>query len=160
MGLKIEGLDSLVKKLNALKANVENALKQGIIDASLLVEKDAKLNVKTSTGILRESINHEIITDKKSIVGIIGTNLKYAPYVELGTGPIGEANKPDIAAKMNIQYRGTPWVYYSEEMDSFFTTKGQAGIPFLYPALKNNQEQIKQLVAEAVKRAINKVGGK
>lgn len=160
MGIKIEGLDSLLKKLNALKGNVEEALKQGILAGSLLVEKDAKLNVKTSTGVLRESINHEVINDKKSIVGIIGTNIKYAPYVELGTGPVGQANQPEIAAKKNVKYRDTPWVYYSEEMQSFFTTSGQAGIPFLYPALTQNQEQIKKIVSEAVRRAILKSGGK
>ena len=97
---------------------------------------------------------------EKSIVGTIGTNFKYAPYVELGTGPVGEANKPEIAAKKNITYRNTPWVYYSEEMQSFFTTSGQPGIPFMYPALINNQEQIKLIVQEAVKRALNNLGGK
>lgn len=160
MGLKVDGLDKLLKKLEALNGDVNEALKQGILAGSLLVEKDAKLNVKTSTGVLRESINHEIVTGEKSIVGTIGTNLKYAPYVELGTGPVGEANKPEVASKKNITYRNTPWVYYSEEMQSFFTTSGQAGKPYLYPALTNNAEEINKLVKDAVMNAIRKTGGK
>lgn len=160
MSVKIEGLESLLNKLKQMKGSVDEALKQGISAGCLLVVKDAKLNVKTSTDALRESINHEVSVGEKSIVGTIGTNFKYAPYVELGTGPVGEANKPEIAAKKNITYRNTPWVYYSEEMQSFFTTSGQPGIPFMYPALINNQEQIKLIVQEAVKRALNNLGGK
>lgn len=160
MGIKIDGMQSLLKKLKAMGGDVDAALKQGILAGSLLVERDAKLNVKTNTGALRESINHEVVTDEKSIVGIIGTNFKYAPYIELGTGPVGEANKPQIAAKKNVTYRSTPWVYFSEEKQSFFTTSGQAGVPYLYPALANNREQIKLLVAEAVYRAFKDLGGK
>lgn len=160
MGIKVNGMENLLKKLNALGGNVNEALKQGISAGCLLVEKDAKLNVKSNTGALRESINHEVIVNKESVVGIIGTNFKYAPYIELGTGPVGAANKPEIAAKKKIQYRDTPWVYFSEEKQSFFTTKGQAGMPYMYPALINNQEQIKYLVAEAIQRAIMKLGGK
>lgn len=160
MGLKVIGLEKLLKKLELMNGNVNEALKQGILAGSLLVEKEAKLNVKTSTGVLRESINHELIEGEKSIIGIIGTNVKYAPYIELGTGPIGEANKPEIAGKKNISYRDTPWVYFSEEKQSFFTTSGQAGKPYLYPALANNKEQIKKLMSEAVTKAIKEAGGK
>ena len=160
MGLKILGMDKLLKKLEELNGDVNEALKQGINAGCLVVERDAKLNVKTNTGALRESINHEVVTGEKSIVGTIGTNFKYAPYIELGTGPVGAANPPEIAAKKKIQYRDTPWVYFSEEKQSFFTTSGQAGMPYLYPALANNKEQIKLLVIEAVHRAITRLGGK
>lgn len=160
MGIKVTGMENLLKKLNALGGNVNEALKQGIQAGCLVVERDAKLNVKTNTGALRESINHEVTTGEKSIVGVIGTNFKYAPYIELGTGPVGAANPPEIATKKKIQYRDTPWVYFSEEKQSFFTTSGQAGSPYLYPALVNNQEQIKLLVVEAVHRAITRLGGK
>lgn len=159
MSLRIDGMQRLLKKLKTMGGNVDEALKQGIMAGCLLVERDAKLNVKTNTGALRESINHEVVSNKKSIVGIIGTNFKYAPYIELGTGPVGASNPPEIAIKKNIQYRSTPWVYFSEEKQSFFTTSGQAGVPYLYPALTNNSTEINRLVAEAVKRALEKLGG-
>lgn len=160
MGVKVDGMQSLLKKLNSLGGDTTEALRQGIIAGCLVVERDAKLNVKTNTGALRESINHEVMADEKSVIGVVGTNFKYAPYIELGTGPVGAANPPEIATKKKVKYRGTPWVYYSEEKQSFFTTSGQAGSPYLYPALVNNREQIKLLVVEAVHRAIVRLGGK
>jgi phage gpG-like protein len=35
------------------------------------------------TGRLRNSITHQVINDEKAV--IIGTNVEYAPYIELGT---------------------------------------------------------------------------
>ena len=56
MGVKIDGMEKLLKKLSSLGGNVNEALRQGISAGCLVVEKDAKLNVKTNTGALRESI--------------------------------------------------------------------------------------------------------
>lgn len=159
MGIELN-IDRLLKKFKDIGGNVNDILKQGISAGCLLVERDAKLNVKTSTGVLRESINHELEVNDDKVVGVIGTNVKYAPYVELGTGPVGQANQPDIAAKLNIKYRDSQWVYFSEEMQQFFTTKGQAGQPYLYPALTQNKQQIKEVIALAVKKAIEKMGVK
>lgn len=36
-------------------------------------------------GRLRSSITNEIGTDAQGLVAVIGTNVEYAPYVELGT---------------------------------------------------------------------------
>lgn len=160
MGLEIKGLQQLINKLKNMGGDVNEALKQGIISGCLLIEKDAKLNVKSSTGALRESITHEVDVGEKQITGVVGTNVSYAPYVELGTGPVGAAAKPEVATKLGVSYRSTPWVYYSEEMQQFFTTKGQAGMPYLYPALINNKEEIKKLVSLAVQKAIENLEDK
>lgn len=160
MGVEVKGLQELINKLKNMGGDVNEALKQGITNGCLLIEKDAKLNVKSSTGALRESITHEVNVGEKQITGIVGTNVSYAPYVELGTGPVGEASKPEVATKLGIAYRSTPWVYFSEEMQQFFTTKGQAGMPYLYPALVNNKAEIKKLVALAVQKAIENLEDK
>lgn len=51
----------------------------------IAIENDAKRVVPVDTGTLRRSIAHEIEVSPTEIVGRVGTNTKYAPYVEYGT---------------------------------------------------------------------------
>lgn len=60
-------------------------LKQGMIKACLLVEGDAKRNCPVDTGRLRASITNRLEVEEKQLVGIVGTNVEYASYVEFGT---------------------------------------------------------------------------
>lgn len=57
--------------------------------ATLVVERAAKKNAPVDTGRLRSSITHAVRTTgliNPTIQGIVGTNVKYAPYMEYGTG--------------------------------------------------------------------------
>lgn len=58
------------------------------------VETEAKLTISghhgielkaVDTGRLMNSITHAVQSNKDSIKGLIGTNVEYGPYVELGT---------------------------------------------------------------------------
>lgn len=53
--------------------------------ASLLVTRDARINAPVDTGRLRASITPEVIADETMMQGIVGSNVTYAPYQELGT---------------------------------------------------------------------------
>ncbi len=64
-----------------VKRAVEEALKIGLEMVGLQGEKHAKALCPVDTGNLRNSITHT--TDEDS--AYIGTNVEYAPYVELGT---------------------------------------------------------------------------
>ena len=75
MDIKIEShLDDV---MNAVDEATERALEA----VALTAERYAKLNCPVDTGRLRNSISHD--TDKDT--AYIGTNVEYAPYVELGT---------------------------------------------------------------------------
>ena len=65
--------------LNAMDAAVLRALE--IIGGQ--AETNAKALCPVDTGRLRNSITHMVDDEEKS--AIIGTNVEYAPYVELGT---------------------------------------------------------------------------
>lgn len=52
---------------------------------ALQVERAAKQLCPVDTGRLRSSITNEIGQDGEGLVAVIGTNVEYAPYVELGT---------------------------------------------------------------------------
>ena len=51
--------------------------------AALMVERTAKKIVAVKTGTLKRSITHEPVVPKREVR--IGTNIEYAPFVELGT---------------------------------------------------------------------------
>lgn len=61
---------------------VMTAVKKGIEYGAIKVTKDSKGLCPVDTGNLRKSIRYEMI---KEYVAEIGTNVKYAPYVEYGT---------------------------------------------------------------------------
>jgi HK97 gp10 family phage protein len=49
----------------------------------LTAERYAKCLCPVDTGRLRNSITHEVVTGEEAVY--VGTNVEYAPYVELGT---------------------------------------------------------------------------
>ena len=68
--------DNIEEVLSAL----ERAKKRGLEAIGLTAEGHAKKETPVDTGRLRNSINHA--TDDEA--AYIGTNVEYAPYVELG----------------------------------------------------------------------------
>ena len=58
---------------------------QNMEKACLLVEGDAKREVRVDTGRLRASITHEIEKTKDETIGRVGSNVEYAVYQEYGT---------------------------------------------------------------------------
>ena len=65
-------------------AALERAKKRGLEAIGLTAEGHAKKETPVDTGRLRNSINHA--TDDEA--AYIGTNVEYAPYVELGSPTI------------------------------------------------------------------------
>lgn len=83
-------------------------------------------------GTLRNSITHEVDGDTVTI----GSDVEYAPYVELGTGP----------------YFQTP-----PQWEQFSSTKGSGGAgyvrprPFLKPAIEDHLDEFKGLAEHILK---------
>ena len=72
--------DYTLKKRSAIKA-VEDASRAAYSSAALLVLSDAILRSPVDTGNLRSSLTWELERD----AALVGTNVEYAPAVELGT---------------------------------------------------------------------------
>lgn len=66
------------------------------------VEATAKRLCPVDTGRLRASITHAIDRDSRGLVGVVGTDVDYAPYVELGTSkaPAQPYLRPALAAEV------------------------------------------------------------
>lgn len=82
-------------------------------------------------GNLRESISHAMNVGKKE--AYVGTNVEYAPYVELGTGKYYAGGG-----------RQTPWKYQDDE-GKWHTTTGQRAQPYLRPSVEGHEKTYLQL---------------
>ena len=120
-------IDNLEEFINR---GLEKAIQEGLEKACLIVEADAKRNAPVDDGQLRQSITHKV----SEFEGVIGTNVEYAPYVEIGTGIYSTEGTG----------RKTAWIYQDEKTGEMVKTKGMKAQPFLVPALESNRKDIEK----------------
>jgi HK97 gp10 family phage protein len=63
----------------------DGPIAKDLLRRTLRVESGAKRLCPVDTGRLRSSITHAVEQDEQGLVGRIGTDVDYAPFVELGT---------------------------------------------------------------------------
>lgn len=106
----------LVKKLRRFESILTDRLEEALERAVLIVQATAQRLVPVDTGRLRASIESQVKRIGDKIVrGFIGTNVEYAPYVEMGVGqraqpylrPAIEAHRPDIRNQFERAFRET-----------------------------------------------------
>lgn len=149
--MKIEGLDRLYRKIERLH-NID--IKPIIEDATIRVRDEAKMRVPVNTAELQNSIDYNVDISAKGFTGKVFTNKEHGLYVELGTGPKGEANHSGISPEVKPIYSPSGWVYYDTDKQKFIFTNGQPARPFMYPALHDNREKISKFIQEKVQRKI------
>lgn len=127
--------------------SMENATLKMVMDMSrkmdkacLVVETQAKQNCPVDIGILRASITSETEVTASEIVGRIGSNEEYAPYVHNGTG---------IYAK-DGNGRKTPWGYTVRvgKHKGFHRTQGQRPQPFLENAKLEKKSAVERILGD------------
>lgn len=101
----------------------------------LTAEGYAKQLAPVDTGNLRNSISHKIDTDE--MAAYIGTNVEYAPYVELGTGRYTDGG------------RQTPWAY-QDEKGNWHMTHGQQAQPYLKPAVADHAQDYRRIIEDTL----------
>lgn len=89
----------------------EAAILKSLEECGLVAENYAKKQITKNksvvTGNLRNSITHEVDAQKKQV--FMGTNVEYAPYVELGTSRARE--KPYLRPALNDHTRSYTQVF-------------------------------------------------
>lgn len=165
------GLGKLETQLDAL-GSID--IKVGVGEGISFVQAQAKYNAPVGDGELRESIFTVIEERGAKVVGDCYTNKEYAPYVEMGTGPKGQADHAGISPEVNPAYTQEPWWIHESQIDAataerynffyidtkqgrFYHTSGQPAQPFMYPALADNLDEVKKIIAEATKEQIRSI---
>ena len=164
----ILGEKSLMDALGELSAiDLHDAVSKRI----KTVQAEAKSLCPVYDGELRDSIYTSVENGEESIRGTCYTNKSYAAYVEFGTGPKGQANHEGISPDVAVSYSQSPWWIHESQVGRetaerygwpyvdtpdgrFYRCSGQAAQPYMYPALKNNEQEIERIFEEAVKKKI------
>lgn len=157
MNKNVVGLESLLNKLNKLGGNVEETLYNSISKQTKFIQGEAKELCPVDTGDLRNSIKANTIKNKNEIVGKVHTNMRHSLYVEFGTGKVGE--KTNTNTKVNVSYKQDKWLANIPDVGPRWI-EGQPAQPYLYPALKNNEDKILENIKDDIKKAIKEVAKK
>lgn len=170
--ISIVGAKKLVKKLDRMAKELRGSpMRRGMRRAVKLVAGSARRNAPHDTGALRGSINEQVVTLRSDTVrGIIGSNLVYAPAVELGARPhwpppgalSGWAARhgfTERAIRMSIASFGTSKMaarLYGGQQNQFLSqTFGSAkGFRFLQRALDQNARMVTRLLGDVVARIV------
>lgn len=92
----VTGMEALAR-MGGTRA--QDALEQGLSRAMKYAANQAKMNAPVDSGRLRASITDRVQWDSSmDLVGLIGTNVFYAPMVEYGTGALGDPDVPHVAS--------------------------------------------------------------
>ena len=111
-----------------------------------------------------------IETEGEAVAGVCWSASEYGMYVEFGTGPVGQVNHEGISPDIAVSYSQKGWMIPGKAMDRTYAeskglgvvegkegevigylTNGQPARPYLYPALKNNEKEIIDMIAREVK---------
>ena len=125
----IDGFLDLEKKFKN-KQQMPTKVKSALTQCAMLVQRSAKMNIRANDSIVTGRLLNSITYDVHEDYALVGTNVFYSIFVEYGTG-----------------VRGDPSVAHTTRTDF----AGQAPKPYLVPALKANQEQIKEILKNTVK---------
>lgn len=115
----------------AVLAAVEAAKKRALEICGGKAETYAKMRCPTKTGRLKNSITHK---QEDENTELIGTNVEYAPYVELGHRQQPGRYVPAIGKRLKADHVN--------------------GIPYLRPALEDHISEYKTII----ERELGKIG--
>lgn len=136
-------------------------------EAGQFVRGAAVENCPAFSGYLRSNIYCDFDESEDGARAEVYTNVSYAPYVELGTGPRGAANHAGISPNVTPVYTLEPWWIHESQVDRviaemyrwphidtsdgrFYKCSGQPARPFMYPALKENEDKVIRIMRDGM----------
>lgn len=163
--MDIEFKDNSKAVLEAFHAAIEKGLEECGLVAEGYAKKLVNSPGKTGTGNLRNKITHKVVPDEASCY--IGTNVDYAPYVELGTGiynPGGrrgwwvyvngserKRNSKNLKTYTYEEAKKVVAILKSKGLDAHMT-EGNPAKPFLKPAVADHAKQYRQIIENELKK--------
>ena len=152
--VEVEGLEEVQKKMEQMVKDIRGGETLKAMKMSTLhVQRRAVKNLRpwrgpgtggVDSGRMRASIVPEIRTLTGNIVGVVGSNVAYAPYQELGTRPHW----------VSVRHIGRWAKKHLGESRSVFVS-GKA-LKFLGKAFDSSQKKIAQFFEKAMQKAVNK----
>ena len=152
--IEIKGLKELQRKAEQMTRDLHGPpMLEAMRRATLVVQRAAKINAPVSDGRLRASITPEVRAQAREVVGVVGTNVKYAPYVEFGTRPHWPPFGPDSSLARWSHLHGIENPYL---VARGIAAHGTKAVKFLERAVTDNEEQIYRILGDAVAEIVDK----
>lgn len=163
---QIKGMASLIKKLDALGGNVQEALNSAVRKTTIKARGDAQNMAPVGSGSqadssgsisVRAGITEQFDMEGAALVGKVVSTSPHGGYVEFGTGPVGAANHAGISPNVRVSYTSKKsWRYPTiiNGKQTFRTTSGQSARPHLYPAAVMNRDTLTITAENEVQEAI------
>jgi hypothetical protein len=149
--LRLEGAEPLARALNRSPELVAAESLRAMTASLLLVEGDARRNVRHDTRRLMNSITHRIRGQGSRLMGEVGPSVRYGLYVERG----GRPHSPPVAALVGWARRHGVSPY---AVQRGIARRGTRARPFLLPAFTKNADKIVRLFARAGQQVVVTLG--
>lgn len=175
--LDITGMSDAMAKFDKYKKTVQTEVKDEVAASALKIQSDAKKLAPVNLGVLRNSIylNTQNVSQGKFMF-TIGAKVKYAPYIEFGTGgkvsiPKGyESYANQFKTKTGGKFKDmvlalTEWVQKKgiasgkqSKSAAYMIAlsilrKGLRPQPFLIPAFEQEKPKLKARILNIIKNA-------
>lgn len=144
--VELHGLNEAISSLNWTDEQLRHA-DEPMRQATSIVSGAARQNAPVDTGVLKASIMPEVISRDKMTTGVVGSNIVYAPFMELGTRP----HWPPLAALEGWARRHGTTAYVVARA---IARRGLKPRRYLRRALESNQGKIIQIFNSFVKRVV------
>lgn len=155
--MSIDGLTSLFSKLDKLNTTIREDLEKSVNEnMKETVQAEAKLLCPVDLGDLHDSIEVKTEVSDNEIRSTLYTNSDHAPYVEFGTGKVGEETPVQDKYPGQLSYKQDKWLVVIPDVGPRYIA-GQPAQPFMYPALKNNEEKVIKDIEKDIKATIRRV---
>jgi HK97 gp10 family phage protein len=132
---KIEGLDALIKRLGGLGPQLSKEVALEVNASALAIQSKARRDAPIDYGILRNSIQLKEINGKDKVMYTVGSVLRYAPYVEFGTG--GLVSVPAGYEDFAMQFKGKKGVKINLKPRPYLIPAFESQIPILRKNIQN-----------------------
>ena len=146
----IHGLEAAQAKLRQVSRDLRgDPIVKGMKQATKLVLRDARANAPKDTGTLQGSLVENIYLEGMTVVGVVGTPIKYAPFVELGSAP----HFPPLEAVEGWAARhGTTAIAVARAV----AAHGTKARKFMQRAFEMNESKIEDLIGKVVAEIVTK----
>jgi len=132
-------MDRMVRELQG------EPMLEGMRDATLMVTRSARQHSPVDRGRLRSNIGPEVRMEGREVIGVVGSNLTYAPPMEFGARP----HWPPLSALVVWARRHGTSAYVVARA---IARRGLKPRSYLRDALKENAQAIFDRLSRAVRK--------
>lgn len=148
MSMDIKGLQKLQRKMEQVVSDLGGGrLLNGIRDATLILQRGVKINMRKDwhdTGRSMSSVMPQVVVTTKEIEGVVGSNVKYVPYGEFGTGIYAAPDESFVGA----------FGFWGTHGGSRLKKGGIKPRRMFQKALEANRDAIKRLVEGVIAKVV------